>query len=222
MESAYLKKNEKMRQAGVRRLRVALLIETSNAYCQATLEMSAVRTLSLLAAEVFPPRMILGWTIRFLLPRVGLVVGRIGLRSSATRAPADRLYTTRPGLRRRGLAFVLLPGVGRKSVKLRGSGGRAPSTASRRHFAVTQILIAKADGHTPIQTLLDHHPATPLTGMHRGQQLVKTILETHGIVVGHHPLLLNAQDRRQVVAWPQRPMGIRRLTLLPTRQTSAG
>src|SRR5579885_1653800 len=66
----------------------------------ATLEMSAVRTLSPLARETFPPRMILGWTIRFLLAMVRRVVGRIGLRRSATRAPADRLYATRPGLRR--------------------------------------------------------------------------------------------------------------------------
>lgn len=48
--------------------------------------------------------------------------------------------------------------------------------------------------------------------MHRRQQLVKAILETYRVVVGHHPLLLKAQDRRQVVIWPQRPMGIGRLT----------
>ncbi len=61
-----------------------------------TVEMSAVWTLSLLPLERFAPRMVLGWTVGLLVAILRRAVGRIGLRRSATRAPADRLYARRP------------------------------------------------------------------------------------------------------------------------------
>jgi hypothetical protein len=183
-----------------KRQRHGLSGDLRNVRILATLEMSAVGTLSLLPLERFASGMVLGWTILLLDAILRRVVGRRGLRRSATPAPADRLYARRPGLLSRGLPFVLLPGVGRRSVKRRGSGGGTPRTATHRHFAVGQLLIPKADRHTPVQTLLDHHPTAALTGRRRRQQLIEAILEAHCVVIGHHPLLLNTQNRRQVVA----------------------
>src|SRR5947199_7138023 len=72
-----------------------------------TVETSAVRTLSLRALERLPPRVILGWTALALAAILAGAVGRIGLRSRATRAPAGRLYASRPGPLTRGLACLL-------------------------------------------------------------------------------------------------------------------
>src|SRR5262245_41441935 len=92
----------------------------------ATVEMSGVETLSLGALERLPPGVVRGWTPRLLAAILGRAVGRIGLRRSATRAPAGRLYARGRGLLVRAPALFSFLGVGRPSAKLRGSGGRAP------------------------------------------------------------------------------------------------
>src|SRR5207237_10911833 len=90
----------------------------------ATVEMSGVGTLSLLALERLPPGVVLGWTPRLRIAILGRAVGRIGLRRSATRAPGGRLYARGRGPLNRVPALCFPAGVGRPSVKLRGSGGR--------------------------------------------------------------------------------------------------
>src|SRR5215218_9220590 len=120
--------------------------------------MSAVRGVSLLRLEGLAPGVILGWTARLLLGIFGLAGGRIGLRRSATRASVGRLYASGPGLLAGARAFGFCPaGVGRRSVKLRGSGGRPPGAGSLADLAVLQVLSPETDLHAPIKTLLDHH-----------------------------------------------------------------
>src|SRR5215213_3694192 len=94
-----------------------------------TIKMSAVTGLSLLLLEGLAPGMIFGWTFAGLAVILRRAVGRIGLRRSATRAPAGRRYASRLGLLTRGRAFFFPTGIGRQSVKLRGAGGRAPRAA---------------------------------------------------------------------------------------------
>src|SRR5947209_5326076 len=72
-----------------------------------TVETSAVRTLSLRPLERLPPRVILGWTALALAAILAGAVGRIGLRSRATRAPAGRLYASGPGPLTGSLACLL-------------------------------------------------------------------------------------------------------------------
>src|ERR1022692_5163210 len=86
--------------------------------------MSGVMGMSLRPFERLAPRMILGWTFRALTGIVGLAVGRIGLRRSATRAPAGRLYARGPGLLLGVSVLFFNTGVGRQCAKLRGFGGR--------------------------------------------------------------------------------------------------
>src|SRR5438309_215373 len=74
----------------------------------ATVEMSGVWGLSLWPLEGLPPRMILRWAMGSLGVIVRPAVGRIGLRRSATRAPAGRLYARGRRLRRGGPAFFRL------------------------------------------------------------------------------------------------------------------
>jgi hypothetical protein len=73
---------------------------------------------------------------------------------------------------------------------------------------VLQVVLFETDRHSPIQAHLDHHLAAALTRVDRLVQLVATILETHRVVVGHHALLLEAQDRRHVEARPQHPVRV--------------
>src|SRR5262245_51575312 len=124
-------------------------------------EMSAVRGVSPLLLEGSAPGVILGWTPRPLAGTLRLAVGRIGLRRSATRAPAGRLYAR--GRRRRTTVPALFfpPGVGRLSVKLRGSGGRAPRAGPRRDLLVVQVALPEADRHRPVWTQLNHHLSLP-------------------------------------------------------------
>src|SRR5947208_3569649 len=149
------------------------------------IEMSAVRSLSLVLFERLPPRMILAWTPTFLRGILLLAVGRIGLRRSATRAPGGRLYARGRGLLRRVPALFFFPhaGVGRQCAKLRGSGGRAPSAARRHDLLILQVATPEPDRQAPIQPLLDHYLATALSGVGRLQQLIETIAEPDRVVV---------------------------------------
>src|SRR5690242_20841782 len=123
--------------------------------------MSAVRGLSLPPLVPPPPGMILRWTVPLLLGIVAPAVGRIGLRRSATRAPAGRLYARGRGLRRGGPAlFCPPPGVGRQGAKLRGPGGRAPRGGG--HLLVLQVVLPEANRHAAVQAQLDHHTPAPL------------------------------------------------------------
>ena len=69
-----------------------------NVRCFAEIEMSAVSLLSVDVFALLLPEMLLAWTVRLLLAIFVAAVGRIGLRMSATRAPASGLYVSRPGL----------------------------------------------------------------------------------------------------------------------------
>src|SRR5690349_17824062 len=108
-----------------------------------TVEMSGVRGVSLLPLERPSPGVILGWTPLPLRGTLRLAGGRIGLRRSATRAPAGRLYAR--GRRRLTTVPALFfpPGVGRLCAKLRGSGGRAPRAGPRRDLPVLQVTLAE-------------------------------------------------------------------------------
>jgi hypothetical protein len=59
--------------------------------------MSADRDVSLPPLVRLPPGVVLRWTVRPLLGIVRPAGGRIGLRRSATRAPAGRLYASGRG-----------------------------------------------------------------------------------------------------------------------------
>src|SRR5262245_9567917 len=189
-----------------------------NVRTSGTIEMSAVIRLSLLLVEPPAPGEILGWTFAGLAAILRRAVGRIGLRRSATRAPAGRLHARWPGPLTRGRVLFSPLGIGRQRAKLRGSGGSAPRTARWRDLPVLQITALKADRQRPIQTQFDHHLAPPLPGPDRLEQLVKAVAEAHRVVVGHHPLLLDRQDRRQVLRRSQRPV---RVTRLPRRLAEA-
>jgi transposase len=82
-----------------------------------TVEMSAVRGVSLPPFVRLPPGVIFGWTSLLLPAILARAVGRIGLCRSATRAPAGRLYASRPGPRG-GRAFFFSTGIGRPCAKL--------------------------------------------------------------------------------------------------------
>src|SRR5215470_4660517 len=122
--------------------------DNRNVRILATVERSAVRTLSPPPLERLAPRVVLGRTVRLLLP------------------------------------LLLRPAVGTRGLRSRAT--------DRRQFAVAQVLTPEADRQAPIQPLLHHHPTAPLAGMHRRQQLVEAVPETHRVVVGHHPLRLDA------------------------------
>src|SRR5262249_15735734 len=168
----------------------------------------------------FPQGVILAGTRRPLCPLAPPAGGRIGLRRSATRAPAGRLYASGPGPLCGGrVRLSSPPGVGRQCDKLRRVGGaRPPGTLTRLHRAVLQVLPPEPDRQHPVQPPLHHHLATTLPRVHRLEQLVEAVAEADRVVVGHHPLLLVRQDRRQVVARPQRPV---RVTGLPRRLREA-
>src|SRR5205823_1436018 len=78
-----------------------------------TFLLSAVRGLPLLPLEPLPPRVIFGWTPPPARGILRAAVGRIGLRRSATRAPAGRLYARRPGLLNRARVCCFPAGIGR-------------------------------------------------------------------------------------------------------------
>src|SRR5262245_52529672 len=67
-----------------------------NARILRTIKLPAVRSPSLLPHERLAPGVILGWTAPLLLVIVGGAVGRIGLRRSATRAPAGPMASEQP------------------------------------------------------------------------------------------------------------------------------
>src|SRR5260370_16269928 len=76
-----------------------------------TVEMSADRTVSLVPLEPLSPGVIFGWTPPPRLAILRRAVGRIGLRRSATRAPAGRLHASGPGLLWGAPAFVFHPAI---------------------------------------------------------------------------------------------------------------
>src|SRR5271156_3807571 len=142
--------------------------------------MSAGKPLSLGPLVRLTPRMIFAWTFSRPAAIVAAAVGRIGLRRSATRAPAGRLYARGPGLRLRlPVPFFFDCGVGRQCAKLRGFGGGTPNQCPRRHFLVAQVVALKPDRHAAVQTLLDDHAATTLARIDRLEQLVEAILEAY-------------------------------------------
>src|SRR5262249_10890214 len=124
-----------------------------------------------------PPRVIFAWTFLRLGGILSAAVGRIGLRRSATRAPAGRLYARGPGRRWRLPVPFSRGGVGRQCAKLRGFGGGTPNRCPRRHLLVFQVVPLEADRHAPIQAQLDHHPAATLARVDRLEQLVEAILK---------------------------------------------
>src|SRR5215472_13754927 len=90
-------------------------------------------------------------------------------------------------------------------------GGRAPRAGPRRHLRVPQVTALEPQRHGRIQPQLDHHPAPARPRVDGLAHLVEAVLEAHRVVVGHDALVLHAQDRGQVVARAQGPVGIDRL-----------
>src|SRR5581483_2364488 len=177
----------------------------------AALRMSAVMGMSLGPLERLAPGMIFAWTFLWLLGIVGAAVGRIGLRRSATRAPGGRRYASGPGLLLGTRPVIFPTGIGRQSAKLRGFGGGTPKTGRCRDLRVLQVVRAEANGHTPVQTQLEHHPTPALPRIDRLAPLVAAVAEADDVVIGHHPLLLDRQDRRQAEP-SQRPVRVAAVT----------
>src|SRR5688500_18235701 len=83
---------------------------------------------------------------------------------------------------------------------------RRPLRPRRCDRLVRQIVLPEPDRHRPIATHFHHHPAATLARVHRLLQLVELVLETHHVVVAHHTLPLQRQDRLQPVTWTQAPV----------------
>ena len=73
---------------------------------------------------------------------------------------------------------------------------------------VLQVFVAEAECHCPIETQLDHEAALAQHRIGRLVHLIDPVLEPHRVVVGHDALVLHAQDRRQIVPTPQRPVAV--------------
>ena len=132
------------------------------------------------------------------------------------RDPSARWSASRQGtgIRSTPRPFLLLAS-GVAAAWLRGPG----MSRAARNLVVLQVVVAEADRHRPIQTQFDDHLAAALSGIDRLVQLVEPILEADRVVVGHHPLLLDAQDRRQVDA--PLPSGAMRVAGLRGRHAEA-
>jgi len=57
------------------------------------------------------------------------------------------------------------------------------------------MLIGPVPFSASVQSLLHDHLPTTLARPYRRQQLIEMIVETDRLVVGHHALLLDTQDR---------------------------
>jgi len=135
-------------------------------------------------------------------------VGRIEFRRGATRASGGR-RDARAGFARGTPLSLRRTGIGRRSVELRGVGGRAPKSFPARQLPVLQLVLPEADHQRAAGTLLDDHPAAALSRVDRLQQLEVPIVEPHHVVVAHHPLALDRQDRLQPVARSQTTVTVR-------------
>ena len=69
-------------------------------------------------------------------------------------------------------------------------------------------MLPEPDRHRPIQSFLDHHPSASFARMHWRQQLIEPLPEPHHVVVAHHPLGLDRQDRLQPVLAAQRSVAV--------------
>src|SRR6266481_223390 len=107
-----------------------------------TIEMSGVMILSLLPLERLAPRMILRWTACLLVAILRPAVGRIGLRRSATRAPAGRLHVRGPGRSRIARVFAcIVTDISLQCDKLSAPSARAEPRPVRRDLSVLQVMV---------------------------------------------------------------------------------
>jgi hypothetical protein len=98
-------------------------------------------------------------------------------------------------------------GVGRECGKLRGVWGqRSPGPTPRDPFVVLQVLVPEADRPAALPARLEHHSSPSRPRVNGLAHLVDTVLQAHRVVIGHHPLVRDTQDRPRVVPAPQRPV----------------
>ena len=141
--------------------------------------------------------MIFRWTPFRLCGISCLAVGRIGLRRSATRAPGGRSHA-------RGTGPLLSTPFRFYFARYRLSGirlrlGRLATLVMQRDFLVVEVMSLKANRQRSIHTLFDDHPAATLAGTGGLEQLEEPIAKPDRVIVAHHALALDRQDRFQAM-----------------------